>query len=659
MDVIHRINYLREQIESANKAYHQDDQPMMSDYQYDMYLKELIALEEAHPEYDDAASPSKKIGGDVLSKFEKVTHDTPMMSLSNVFNKEELLKFHERITEKISISYVSELKIDGLAVSLKYEQGIFIRAATRGNGSIGEDVTKNVQTIKSLPLKLTQPLSLEVRGEIFMPHKSFEAVNKERMNEHLAVFANPRNAAAGTIRQLDPKVVSKRNLDMYVYTLVNQENYVSSQNEALTFLQSLGFKVNPHYQHAETFDALWASIQTFDTLRKGLPYDTDGVVVKVNEIQTYDYIGYTAKYPKWATAYKFQAEIAPTILKDITFQVGRTGMITPVAELESVTVSGTNVSRATLHNEDYIQSKDIRIGDRVFIHKAGEIIPEVIEVDMSYRQQQKVFEMIKTCPVCHQTIHRSNKEADYYCINPDCDAKKVGALIHFASRVAMDIDSLGEKVVEMLYAQNYIKTIQDIYTLHTHEEALKKLPGFGDKKVSKLLDAIEQSKKQPAERLLFGLGIKHVGAKVAKNLMKAFQSIHDLAQASKPSLLDIYDIGEEIADAIIDYFNQPSNQQLLSDLNGFGLTLEAKQVSVKEHAFNNKTFVLTGKLESLSRDQATEIIESLGGKVSSSVSKLTDYVLAGSDAGSKLKKAEQLGITILNEDTFKGMTHDA
>ena len=659
MDVIQRINYLRTQIESANKAYHQDDQPIMTDHQYDMYLKELIALEEAHPEYDDAASPSKKIGGDILSKFDKVTHDTPMMSLSNVFNKEELLKFHERIAEKTSVSYVSELKIDGLAVSLKYEEGQFVRAATRGNGSVGEDVTKNVQTIKSLPLKLTQPLSIEVRGEIFMPHKSFESVNKERIKENLAVFANPRNAAAGTIRQLDPKVVAKRNLDMFVYTLVNQENYVSSQEEALTFLQTLGFKVNPHYQHAASFDALWASIESFDALRKALPYDTDGVVVKVNDIQTYDYIGYTAKYPKWATAYKFQAEIAPTILKDITFQVGRTGMITPVAELDSVTVSGTNVSRATLHNEDYIKSKDIRIGDRVFIHKAGEIIPEVIEVDMSYRRQQQAFEMIKTCPVCQQTIQRRQGEADYYCVNPYCDAKKVGALIHFASRVAMDIDSLGEKVVELLYTQNYLKTIQDIYTLHTHEDTLKELPGFGDKKVSKLIEAIEQSKTKPAERLLFGLGIKHVGAKVAKNLMKAFQSIHDLAHASKASLLDIYDVGEEIADAIIDYFHQPSNQQLLHDLESFGLTLEAKQLNIKDHAFNGKTFVLTGKLESLSRDQATEIIESLGGKVSSSVSKLTDYLLAGSDAGSKLKKAEQLGIKILNEDTFKGMTHDA
>lgn len=659
MDVLARINYLRDQIESANQAYHQDDQPIMSDYQYDMFLKELILLEQTHPEYDNQTSPSKKIGGDVLSKFNKVIHETPMMSLSNVFNEEELYKFHERITEKTEVSYISELKIDGLAVSLTYENGIFVRAATRGNGSVGEDVTKNVQTIKSLPLKLNQPLSIEVRGEIFMPHKSFEFANQERIKENQPPFVNPRNAAAGTIRQLDSKVVAKRNLDMFIYTLINQEQYVSSQKETLEFLQSLGFKVNPHYKHATTFEELLTSIQTFDTLRKTLPYDTDGVVVKVNDILKYEYIGYTAKYPKWATAYKFQAEIAPTILKEITFQVGRTGMITPVAELESVFVSGTNVSRATLHNEDYIKTKDIRIGDRVLIHKAGEIIPEVIEVDMSFRTSQEAFKMIESCPVCHQSIERISGEADYYCVNPDCDAKMIGKLIHFASRVAMDIDSLGEKVIELLYTQQFIRTIQDIYKLHNHEQVLKELPGFRDKKVTKILEAIELSKKQPVERLLFGLGIKHVGAKVAKNLMKAYPSIRELSNASKPSLLEIYDVGEEIAESIIEYFKDDKNQQLIRDLETFGLTLEAKRTKIKDHAFNEKTFVLTGKLETLSRDQATEIIESLGGKVSSSVSKNTHYLLAGSDAGSKLKKAEQLGITILNEDTFKGLAHDA
>ena len=659
MDVLSRIKYLREQIEAANLAYHTEDQPIMTDYQYDMYLKELVTLESENPQYDDPSSPSKKIGGDVLSAFTKVTHEVPMMSLSNVFNKEELIKFHERIIEKTEVTYVSELKIDGLAVSLLYIDGVFTRAATRGNGTVGEDVTSNVKTIKSLPLKLSEPVTIEVRGEIFMPHKSFIAVNTEREKDGLPAFANPRNAASGTIRQLDSKVVSKRNLDMFIYTIVNQDAYVSTQLETLKYLETLGLKVNPHYQHTQTIETLWKSIESFDQLRKTLPYDTDGVVIKVNESSKHGYIGYTAKYPKWATAYKFQAEIAQTRLKDITFQVGRTGMITPVAELEPVFVSGTTVSRATLHNEDYILMKDIRIGDIVNIHKAGEIIPEVIDVDITSRKDQIPFEMITECPVCHSRIERVDSEADYYCVNPDCEAKIVGKLIHFSSRVTMDIDTLGEKVVELLYTEGYIRSIQDIYRLKEHEAEIKTLPGFGDKKVSKLFDAIEASKNQSVDKLLFGLGIKHVGAKVAKNLMNVYPSIDALSKASKEELLDIYDVGEEIAESIIRFFGDSKNQKLIEALNRFGLNTVATIKTIKTHAFNQKTFVLTGKLETYSRDQATEIIESLGGKVSSSVSKKTDYVLAGSDAGSKLKKAEQLGITILDEEAFKGMTHDA
>ena len=659
MDVLSRIKYLREQIEAANLAYHTEDQPIMTDYQYDMYLKELVTLESENPQYDDPSSPSKKIGGDVLSAFTKVTHEVPMMSLSNVFNKEELIKFHERIIEKTEVTYVSELKIDGLAVSLLYIDGVFTRAATRGNGTVGEDVTSNVKTIKSLPLKLSEPVTIEVRGEIFMPHKSFIAANTEREKDGLPAFANPRNAASGTIRQLDSKVVSKRNLDMFIYTIVNQDAYVSTQLETLKYLETLGLKVNPHYQHTQTIETLWKSIESFDQLRKTLPYDTDGVVIKVNESSKHGYIGYTAKYPKWATAYKFQAEIAQTRLKDITFQVGRTGMITPVAELEPVFVSGTTVSRATLHNEDYILMKDIRIGDIVNIHKAGEIIPEVIDVDITSRKDQIPFEMITECPVCHSRIERVDSEADYYCVNPDCEAKIVGKLIHFSSRVAMDIDTLGEKVVELLYTEGYIRSIQDIYRLKEHEAEIKTLPGFGDKKVSKLFDAIEASKNQSVDKLLFGLGIKHVGAKVAKNLMNVYPSIDALSKASKEELLDIYDVGEEIAESIIRFFGDSKNQKLIEALNRFGLNTVATIKTIKTHAFNQKTFVLTGKLETYSRDQATEIIESLGGKVSSSVSKKTDYVLAGSDAGSKLKKAEQLGITILDEEAFKGMTHDA
>lgn len=658
MDVKNKILYLREQIERANRAYHTEDKPIMTDYQYDMSLKELIKLETDYPEFDDETSPSKKIGGQILSKFAKVTHDIPMMSLSNVFNREELLKFHERIIEKTDPTYVAELKIDGLAVSLLYENGIFKRAATRGNGTIGEDVTQNVKTIKSLPLKLNKPVTIEVRGEIFMPHKSFTNANLEREKEGLTAFVNPRNAASGTIRQLDTTIVAKRNLDIFVYTIVNQETFVNTQKEALQYLKDLGFNVNPHFKYAKTFDDLWRAITDFDLLRTSLPYDTDGVVIKMNESDKHEYIGYTAKYPKWATAYKFQAEIAKTVLKDITFQVGRTGMITPVAELNPVFVSGTTVSRATLHNEDYIKTKDIRMGDTVNIHKAGEIIPEVIDVDMTKRTNQHPFEMIDRCPVCQQPIERMRGEADYYCTNIDCEAKMVGRLIHFSSRVAMDIDTLGEKVVELLYAEGYMRSIQDIYTLSKHEEELKTLPGFGEKKVSKLFHAIEESKAQPVDRLLFGLGIKHVGAKVAKNIVRAYTSIQSLSHATKEDLINIYDVGEEIAESVINYFKNPEHQRLMRDLESFGLTMTAQVKNVKTHVFNNKTFVLTGKLESLSRDQATEIIECLGGKVTSSVSKKTDFVLAGSDAGSKLKKAQQLGVRVISEEEFKGMTNE-
>lgn len=656
MDVLSRIKYLRKEIEQANLAYHHEDNPSMSDYQYDMLLKELVELEEKFPEFDDPASPSKKIGGDVLSKFEKVTHQVPMMSLSNVFNQEELNKFDERIRDFTDVTYVAELKIDGLAVSLTYIHGLFSRAATRGNGTIGEDITENVRTIKSIPLKLTKPINIEVRGEIFMPHKSFQTLNANREKEGTPLFVNPRNAAAGSIRQLDPKVVSQRQLDAFMYTIVDQEAFVSTQAEALEYLKTLGFKVNPHYQIAHSIDALWQSILTFDQLRGELPYDTDGVVIKVNELNKHNLIGYTAKYPKWATAYKFQAEIVSTKLNAITFQVGRTGMITPVAELEPVFVSGTTVSRATLHNQDYIQMKDIRVGDTVRVHKAGEIIPEVIEVVLSDRKNQPLFQMIDTCPVCQQPIIRKEDEADYYCINPDCDAKIIGQLIHFSSRVAMDIDTLGEKVVDLLFRKGYIKNIQDIYKLKDHKEALESLPGFGHKKVTKLLNAIENSKKQSVDRLLFALGIKHVGAKVAKTLIKTFLSIEALSLASKEALLDLYEIGEEIAESITTYFKEEKHKILIQDLHSFGLTMSAEKQEIKEHPFNGKTFVLTGKLEAYSRDQATQIIETLGGKVSSSVSSKTDYLLAGSDAGSKLKKAEQLGITILNEETFKERT---
>ena len=643
-------------INQANVDYHTKDQPTITDFEYDKLLKELTLLEDSYPDYKQVDSPTQKVGGLVLDGFQKVTHQIPMISLANVFDEDELRSFDEKIRKVVSkYTYVSELKIDGLAVSLLYEAGLFKRAATRGNGLVGEDVTENVRTIKSLPLRLTESIDIEVRGEIYMPHKSFKLANEERMNQNESLFANPRNAAAGTIRQLDPKVVASRQLDLFVYTIVNAQDYVRSQHEALRFLEKLGFKVNPHYHHINDVDLLVQQVAEYDQLRKTLSYDTDGVVIKINEFELYNRIGYTAKSPKWATAYKFQAEQVETILKDITFQIGRTGVITPVAELEPVFVSGTTVARATLHNEDYILTKDIRIGDTVVVHKAGEIIPEVLHVVNEKRTNQEPFKMISSCPVCGKPLERKSGEADYYCTNPDCPGKHINTLIHFASRQAMDIDTLGEKVVEMLHELGYLNQITDIYALHQFKNELTEIPGFGEKKVEKLIQAIEQSKHQTLDRLLFGLGIKHVGAKVAKTLVKHYPSMELLSKASYEDLIQINEIGEMIATSIVSYFKNEKVIEMINQFKMLGLNLYHEKEHTIEHALNGKTLVLTGKLNLFSREQATEMIEKCGGKVASSVSAKTDYVIAGDDAGSKLKKAHDLGVKVLDEEAFKVM----
>lgn len=655
VDTKQRIQYLVNLINQANQDYHVKDQPTLSDQAYDRYVNELIDLETRYPEYRLPDSPTQKIGGKVLEGFQKVQHTVPMMSLSNVFNVEELMLFDERIQKQVGpVAYVSELKIDGLAISLVYEAGLFKRAATRGNGSVGEDVTENVKTIKSLPLKLSQPMDIEVRGEVFMPHKSFNRLNQERLEKNEPLFANPRNAAAGTIRQLDSRIVEKRQLDLFVYMIVDAKRHVSTQIQALALLSELGFPVNQHYHLNTTLDQLKTQIASYDELRKKLPFDTDGCVIKVNDFNVYETIGYTAKSPKWATAYKFQAEQVETKLIDILFQVGRTGVITPVAELEPAFVSGTQVSRATLHNEDYIKDKDIRINDYVMIHKAGEIIPEVLEVVLTKRTNQVPFKMIETCPACHSELIRKIDEADYYCTNIDCPGKNVGGLIHFSSRVAMDIDTLGEKVVELLHDLGYLNSIPDLYRLHLVRDELTILPGFGPKKVDNLLNAIEASKKQSLDKLLFGLGIKHVGQKTAKSLVKHYQSLDSIQKATVEELVAISDIGEMIAHSIVSYFSNPQNQKLMDELKALGLNTTQEQTQTIVHPFNGKTFVLTGKLTDFSRDQAALIIEKLGGKVSSSVSSATDYLLAGEDAGSKLKKARDLGIALMDENTFKG-----
>lgn len=658
MEIKDRINFLREQLLDANTKYYSLDAPEISDYQYDVYLKELTQLEFEYPLFDDPNSPTKKVGGIVSESFKKVTHTVPMMSLSNVFNTEELASFISKIEKESHQTYITELKIDGLAVSIRYIDGLFTEAITRGNGLVGEDITENVKTIKNVPLKLHKNISIEVRGEIYMPHESFQKLNQLRSESNEALFANPRNAAAGTMRQLDSKVVASRNLAIFVYAIVNQEMYVDTQFDLLNYVESLGLPVNKEFKHHTSLNSLLESIDTYDTLRKTLPYDTDGVVIKVNEFQTQSELGYTSKFPKFATAYKFQAEIASTKLLSVTFQVGRTGVITPVAELEPVFISGTNVSRATLHNEDYITLKDIRIGDHVFVHKAGEIIPEVIEVNQQFRSNQQPFKMATQCPVCHDTLTRIEGEADYFCLNPHCSGKRMLSITHFASRLAMDIDSLGEKVVETLFNEGILTRISDIYTLHTKKEIIKELPGFKDKKVDKLLQAIEDSKQKSFDKVLFGLGIKHIGAKVAKTLTLNFSTIDALFSANEEDLTSIHDIGIEIALSIISSSKDETLIQTINDLKTHGLNLESVKKETLTHAFNDKTFVLTGKLNDFSREEATLKIERRGGRVSSSVSSKTDFVLAGEDAGSKLDKATSLGIKVLTENLFKDLIKD-
>ncbi|MDY0210391.1 MAG: NAD-dependent DNA ligase LigA [Acholeplasma sp.] len=655
-----RMRELESIIEKANYEYHTLDTPNLSDRAYDLMVKELIDLEETYPWFKSAFSPTLKVGGVVLDKFNKVKHEKPMMSLANAFNDSELIEFDHRIGKEVTdFSYNMELKIDGLAINLTYQEGLLIRASTRGDGIIGEDVTENIKTIRSVPLQLSKPVSLEVRGEVFMPYSSFHKANEDRLKEGLELFKNARNAAAGTIRQLDTKVVRKRNLDMFCYTLVDPYKYgIHTQEGVLKYLTELGLKTNPNYQVVFSIDEVIEEIKRYDVLRKSLSYDTDGVVIKVNELDTYDQIGQTVKYPKWAIAYKFAPEEVVTTLNAITYQVGRTGVITPVAELEPVMISGSLVSRATLHNEDYIKALDIEINDQVIVRKAGEIIPEVVRPVLESRKNTKKIEMIKYCPSCDEPIVREDKEADWYCVNPACPAQHTGKLIHFASRVAMNIDTLGEKVVNQLYEANLVKDILDIYHLHEKKLLLLGLDRMGVKKVDNLLEAIEQSKSNTLDKLLFGLGIKHVGAKVAKLLLKKYPSFDLLKDASIEELQAIDDIGLAIAQSVHHFFNTEYASYLIEGFKRVGIKTYIEDTENKTpQLFKDKTFVLTGKMSSYTREEAQNIIETLGGKVSSSVSKKTDYVLAGTDAGSKLDKATALGVTVIDEETFKEMTH--
>ena len=644
-------------INEADYNYHTLDNPTITDQEYDKYLRELFEIEETHPEWVLEDSPTKHAGGQIIEGFEKVTHTIPMMSLSDFFSNSELIAFDERIKkEGIKPQYVCELKIDGLSVSLLYKKGKLLRAATRGDGTIGEDITHNVKTIKSIPLKLKEEIDIEVRGEIFMNKKTLEELNKKRKEKNEPLLQNCRNAAAGSIRQLDSKIAAKRKLDSFIYHLPNPLDYdLYNHHDAIEYMKGLGFKTNPNNRVVNSIEEVIEFIDEKASIRPNLPYDIDGVVIKVNNIKEQQKMGYTAKYPKWATAYKFPAEEVLTKLTDIIFTVGRTGQITPNAVLEPVIVAGSTVSRATLHNEDYVKEKDLKIGDIVSIRKAGDVIPEVVEVKKERRTgAESDFVMIKECPMCHTNLIKKEGQVDYYCSNTKCPARHIESLIHFVSRDAMNIDGLGDRIMEDFYNFGFIGSVADIYSLKDHEQDLKRLEGFGDKSITNLLNAIEKSKENSLEKLIFGLVIPHVGAKTAKLLEVYFKEMDNLEKTTIEDLISIPDIGEIIAKSVTTYFENSHNKAIVEELKDLGLNMKylGQKIEINEK-FANKSFVLTGSLQIFTREEAKEKIESFGGKTTDSVSKKTSVVIVGENPGSKYKKAQDLGIEIWTEEEFK------
>ena len=651
-----RIEELTNILKKANYEYYNLDNPSITDQEYDKYLRELINLEEKYPMFQDANSPTKRVGGEAIDKFSKVRHAIPMISLSNVFNEEEIRDFDKRIRNVgLSPEYVCEQKIDGLSVSLHYEHGKLKFAATRGDGIIGEDITHNVVTIKTVPLKLSRDIDIEVRGEIYMNKATLEKINQERLLNGEEKLQNVRNAAAGSIRQLDPKVAAKRHLDTWIYHLPNPLDYgITSHYEALNFMRELGFKVNPASRLVHNVDEILAYIKEYTEKRASLPYEIDGIVIKVNDIRMQQELGSTTKYPRWATAYKFPAEEVLTKLIDIKFTVGRTGQITPNAVLEPVLVMGSTIRRATLHNEDYCRLLDLRIGDIVSIKKAGDVIPEVVEAKTDRRiGTEKPFVMTSTCPICGSKLVKKGN-VDYFCENIACPKKNMEGLIHFASRNAMNIDGLGEEILEDFYNEGFVKSIPDFYHLSNYKEDIIELEGYGLKKVNNLLLAIEESKQNSLERLLFGLGIAGIGSKNTKLLASHYKTMENIENATYEDLVSIKDIGDVLAKNIVNYFANPSNIELIHTLEDLGVNMKYLGEPLKQNdIFTEKRFVITGTISFMSRDEIKALIESFGGKCIDSVSKKTDVVIVGRDAGSKYDKAMELHIPIWDEAKFK------
>lgn len=653
-----RMDELINYINKASYEYYVLDNPTITDQEYDDYYNELLSIEEKYPELKREDSPTNRVGGEILDKFKKVVHDYPMLSFDDIFNEEEIILFDERIKKVVSIAhYTLEPKMDGLSGSLIYKKGVFVRGATRGDGVTGEDITINIKTIKSVPLRLTEDIDIEVRGEIYMSKKSFLEANKEKIKNGEKEFANPRNAAAGSIRQLDSKVAAKRNLDFMAYFIPNPEDYgIKTQKESLEFLRKLGFATNYKLNgYAKNVKDITNFIDSLSEKRDNLPFEIDGVVLKVDNLEDEKKLGFTSRVPRWGIAYKFPAKEVLTTLKEIKFTVGRTGKITPNAIFSPVHVSGSLVSKATLHNSDYCIDKDVRIGDTISIRKAGDVIPEVVEVKLNRRKDDSVpFKMIENCPMCNSILVR--KDANHFCENEHCPSRKIESLIHFSSRDAMYIEGFGESIVEDFYNLGYLKNIDDFYTLDKYKDELMLLEGFGEKSISKLLESASNSKKNSLERLLFGLGIRYVGKKTAKILSKYYKTIDNLIKADFDELKSIKDIGDVIAKSIVDYFSEEKNINLINRLKDLSLNMRylGEEVNTSNENIKGKIFVITGTL-SRPREEIKEQIENLGGNVTGSVTKKTDYVIAGEKAGSKLTKANELGIKVLTEEEYNNM----
>lgn len=650
--VYQQIEKLRTQLERYNYEYYVLAASSVPDSEYDKLMNQLRELENAHPEFYDINSPTNRVGGMVADGFEKVVHSRNMLSLGNGYNKEDLMAFNQKIVDEIGeVEYVVELKIDGLAMSIEYENGKFVRAVTRGDGVVGEDVTMNVRTIKSIPMNIDYKGNLDVRGEVYMPRSSFKKLNAQRMAQGQEEFANPRNAAAGSIRQFDSAVAASRGLQAYWYHLPQAYDMdMLTHSEALDFLSAQGFRVNPTRRICRGIDEVWDFITEISEKRDSLEYDIDGMVIKVNNLKAQNVLGYTIKYPKWAIAYKFPAEEVVTKVVDIFCTVGRTGKVTPNARFIPVNIAQTNVEYATLHNQDFIDEKDIRIGDEVVVHKAGDIIPEVVRVLVDRRQEgSKKYEFPECCPVCNEKLHRLADEADWYCVNVDCPAVIVESIAHFGSRDAMNIDGLGEKKVELFHKSGLLNSIEDIYTLYQHQQEITAIDKMGVRSFNKLVGAIEDSKTNNLDKLLFGLGIRQVGAKTATIIASHFKTMNAIMNAKVEELVELNDIGAIVADSVVSFFKDEENIRLIEKLKEAGVNMLYKDAKVYTSIFTNRTVVLTGSLDTLTRSEASAYLSQLQAKVTSSVSKNTDYVIYGHDAGSKYDKAVELAVPLLSE----------